>query len=296
MMTFSLQMDAIQFGPYFQAAEILSSVEQTNIAPEEIISGDGYLRHFAFSDSEPDCLTRLELHGGPVFLLLPDSSLEEAKGAAYKQLLRLVPELSEHDNIFLFPYGRSSLQLALFQAGKMFAKGTAERVQLLGYYQDPRLINLQQGGYVGTADSGVASECLMAVTLCPAQHGFEIGWSSYEMHTPDKDLQTPIAALFQRYRQQCGQPVSQIYLPVIIEEPLRDAWAEGITGLETCVSERTQVVFADMYTGDLGHISGLYGLCHMLWRYRQGEYLGNSFQLDISSHNWRSAMMLRWSV
>lgn len=289
-------MDAIQLGKYSLAAEILASAEHANMAPELSVSGGDCLRHFSFDTPSPRCIEALEWHGDAIFVMLPDSRPDEAKGDAYKELMAMVPALAELDNVYLFPYGRSSLQLALLQAGKLFDKGTAEKVQLVGYFQDPRLQTFQQGADIQTSNSSVASECFIAATIGRAQQGFEIAWGSYEVHTSDKDLLTPISALFQRYRKQFGQPVNQLYLPVAIEEPLRDAWTESVAELETCVSDRTQVVFADIYTGDLGHVSGLYGLCHMLWRYRQGEYVGNSFQLDISSQTYRSAMMLRWSA
>jgi hypothetical protein len=209
--------------------------------------------------------------------------------------MRLVPTLAERENVYLFPYGRSALQLAMLQAGKLFVQGTADKVQLVGYFQDPRLQLFRQGAEIKPVSNSVASECFIAVTIGRAQQGFEVAWGSYEVHTSDKDLLTPIAALFQRYRKQCGESLAQVYLPVSIEEPLKDAWMESVAALETCISEKTKVVFADIYAGGLGHVSGLYALCHMLWRYRQGEYIGNSFQLDISTQTYRSAMMLRWS-
>ncbi|GDY25299.1 hypothetical protein AHAT_11890 [Agarivorans sp. Toyoura001] len=288
-MNLQLNIDALLLGKHHQLDDILGLSEQV-LEPQLRVSDEHCLRHFSFSKDVVKRIENLDFSADAVFLLLPEAPLEEAKGEAYQALLALAPALEQATKVYLFPYGRSAMQLALRQALKLFEQQTISTIQLVAYHQDERL----QANAAESESPSVASQCFIAASLQPAKKGFTIPWASYEVQTPDKSVEATVSALIQRYRQQCGESLTQCYLPSALNTELMDAWLNAYQQFQDCVGSRSQVIFADARVGDLGVCSGLYNLCHLFMHYQRKKHAGVSFQLDISDKTYRSAMMLAW--
>ena len=283
-MNLQLEIDAFQLGEVDDLAALFSLDEQVLDAPITIKQGQA-LRHFSFSQQEFAKLGQLKLDADAIFVLLPESRLEPAKAQAYQELVEILPSLQQCKKVYLFPYGRCAMQLALRHALKLIQQRQVSDIQVLAYHQDPRL---KPNSNIA-ATSSIASQCFMAVRLYAARTGLSVPWASYEVQTPDKSAVATIAALLQRYQVQCGEALTQCYLPISLEEELKAAWLTAFQCFSGCLNNRSQVVFADARVGDLAACSGLFKLCHMVTHYQRKEHTGVSFQLDISDKTYRSA-------
>ncbi|WP_439033341.1 hypothetical protein [Agarivorans sp. QJM3NY_33] len=287
-MILTLDIEAMQLGQYDDPVNIFELSEKQALQPELRLHQQGCLRHFSFDHTVTERLLELRWDADAVFVLLPEAPIVQAKGKDYQRLLDLIPSIKGLAKVYLFPYGRSALQLAMRQAVKLFSQQQVSDIQLIAYHEDPRLITLVR------EPSTPASQCFIAGRLRPADKGFVIPWTGYEVQTSDKSTQATIAALIQRYQRQCGKSLSQCYFPTALPQALRDGWLHSVEYFQDSLTSRSQFIFADALIGDLGVCSGIYNLCHCLMLYQQQKYAGTSFQLALSDDAYRSAMTLRW--
>ncbi|WP_406610078.1 hypothetical protein [Agarivorans sp. JK6] len=288
-MNLQLDIEALQLGEYSDSNAIFG-LSDDEIAATVSIKGEQALRHYSFHEADRAKLAKLKVDADAVFVLLPEAPLEQAKSQVYQDTLALVPQLAHIKKVYLFPYGRCAMQLALRQALKLFNQQLAGSIQVLAYHQDERLAATQ----ALEQTASIASECFIAARLQPAKRGFAVPWASYEVQTSDKSIAATVAALIQRYRGQCGQELTQCYMPSALSSELMDGWLAAFQCFENSVGSRSQVIFADARVGDLAACTGLFNLCHLFTHYQQQKHAGLSFQLDISDQTYRSAMMLAW--
>jgi hypothetical protein len=287
-MIFALEPEVIQLGSINTVSQLLSSELRPELVPE-----DSVLRQFRFPAPLAE-LVSVTWDAEFIFILLPEVPLAEMKQADFHNIIRSFPELRGRSNVYLFPYGSSAAQLALRQANRLLSKG-AESIQLVALHQDPRFsISSDDRKADSAAESSIASECFIVAKLIPAKRGLRLAWSSYEMQTQDKSAETPITALLHRYRVQQGKPLSQCYFPSACPEEVQAAWLNSVGQLQTCIDQRSEMVFADARIGDLGPCSGLFNLCHLQASYKQHKKEGTSLILDISAGKYRSVAMFQW--
>ncbi|WP_394144971.1 hypothetical protein [Vibrio atypicus] len=291
-MFFKLNIDVLQLGLHSDMDQLLFPVESWNIRPEVRLLNDTHLSCYEFDERRNNCLSNVNWNENAVFVLLPELDTDDISlSREFLRVLELVPELQSHQNVYLFPYGRSSLQLALRQAESGFSKNQFDSVQIFSYDRSSRL---DIGSPTVGTSAGVASECAIVATVSSAKRGLKFSWSSYERHTSDKTEAFTVAELLSRYNKQKGLLLSQCYFPLCIEETAKEAWLTSLCNLGFCISNETEILFLDMYTGDLGACSGLFSLCHMQKQYQEGRYKGRTLQLDISHGQYRSVMMLEY--
>lgn len=286
-MIFTLKPEVIQLGSVNTVSQLLSSELRPKILPEESV-----LRQFRFESPLSEQVS-VKWDASFIFILLPEVPPEEIEQADFRNVIQHFPELYECPNVYLFPYGSCATQLALRQANRFFAKG-AESIQLVALHQDPRLSRMSDEEETPVDKTSIASECFMVAKLMPARRGLRLVWSSYEVQTQDKPVERPISALLHRYRVQQGEPLRQCYFPSVCSEEIQSAWLSSVMHLQTCIDERSEMVFADARVGDLGPCSGLLNLCHLQAGYHQQKEDGASLILDISADKYRSVAMFKW--
>ena len=286
-MPITIEIERIQLGPFHSVNELFDEEKLAQCHPEVALQQEQGLLHRGIPWSDYDS-SNITWDAEVIYLLLTDAELTQAKGADYQFLLNFWPELEKKRNVYLFPYGRSAMQLALRQASKQFSQGVGS-LQILAFHADPRI---RDTTLLGTTH--IANECLIVARITPESQGVRMAWSSYEVQTKDKPVNVPIAALFSRYRSQYGVPRNQGYFPSAIGSELREAWTNSVAPLGDCITSDTQFVLADAYTGDIGACSGLYSLYHLYERYQQKHYQGVTLQLDVSNEKYRSLMAYEW--
>lgn len=292
-MFFKLNIDVMQLGSHSDLERLLLPVGNWIVRPElRLIEGNQW-SCFEFDERGNRCLSTVDWNENAVFVLLPELEVDDAPhSAAFLRILELAPRLASHQNVYLFPYGRSSLQLALRQIENAFSRKQFDRVQILAYQRSSVL-----DGMLSTPEpsSDIASECAIVATVSPARQGLKLSWNSYERHTSDKTEAFSISELLSRYNRQKGLSLSQCVFPLCIEEPAKEAWIDSVYSLGFCMTNETRIQFLDMFTGDLGVCSGLFALCHTQKQYQVGEYSGRTLQLDISREQYRSVTLLEYA-
>lgn len=168
-MNLQLDIEALQLGKYSDLHAIFG-LSDDEIAATVSIKGEQALRHYSFTKVEQAQLAKLKVDADAVFVLLPEAPLEKAKSQVYQDTLALVPQLAQSQKVYLFPYGRCAMQLALRQALKYLTKSWRARFKCwltikMSVYALRKLLNKQPALLVNVS-SLLGYNLLSAVLLC----------------------------------------------------------------------------------------------------------------------------------
>ncbi|WP_112478151.1 hypothetical protein [Vibrio variabilis] len=199
----------------------------------------------------------------------------------------LAPQIFEHSNVLLFPFGSASIAMALRHAKQQFEKGVS-RIAFVS-------IHLKEQLEIKNNVEGIISDSLIVATLKKRDHGLQVYWNGYEVHTKDKTLSVPIASLLNRANQSGIDGLAHCYLPIAFDDALKQSILSNIDQLSSIITSKTEFVFLDILLGNLGACAGLYSLCHMSEQYKKGDFSGYTLQLDVAERRYRSVLLIGWS-
>ncbi|GMQ46003.1 hypothetical protein [Vibrio sp. 10N] len=286
-MIFSIEPNIVMLGQYGLAQGTLSSTKDWSLRPHVANHDKRSYREYGFDGGHAEQLRHLQLDVDSIFILLPECDEEPSLCAEVRYLQDLAPQIFEHSNVLLFPFGSASIAMALRHAKQQFEK-EASRIAFVS-------IHLKNQFEIKNNVEGIISDSLIVATLTKRDHGLQVYWNGYEVHTKDKTLSVPIASLLNRVNQSGINALAHCYLPIAFDDELKQSILSNVNQLSSMITSKTEFVFLDILLGNLGACAGLYSLCHLSEQYQKCDYSGYTLQLDVAERRYRSVLLIGWS-
>lgn len=286
-MIFSIEPSIVMLGRYGLAQGTLSSTKDWPLRPHVANDDKRSYREYRFDGGHAEQLGDLQLDVDSIFILLPECDEEPSLCTEVQYLQDLAPQIFEHSNVLLFPFGSASIAMALRHTKQQFENG-ASRIAFVS-------IHLKDQLEIINNVEGIISDSFIFAILTKRDHGLQVYWNDYEVHTKDKTLSAPIASLLNRANQSGIDGLAHCYLPIAFEDELKQSILSNIHQLSSIISSKTEFVFLDTLLGNLGTCTGLYSLCHLSEQYQKGDYSGYTLQFDVAERRYRSVLLIGWS-
>ncbi|MGF1875516.1 hypothetical protein L4D77_09330 [Photobacterium frigidiphilum] len=238
----------------------------------------------------------------PMVVLLPAFSADHVHSSShvFSHYCDVLPALSEHDNLYLYPYGRAAFLLALKRIEALLYKGTFSSVLVIAIDTNSRFcckqaeVDFPKKAFNDV--SVVACDSAAIVRVTQASSGLVTHWQSYAAQAEANATGSAVSNLFHQYIQQCGLPIQAMQLPTNNSIPMTNEWVQGMQILAEKFSINLQCFFNGIRIGDVGCTSGLLNVLHTQKMYQQKlvSITEGVFHLDIADGLYRSAAMFGW--
>lgn len=265
----------------------------------------------------------------PVFLLLPEfveqihvptdeqAQLNNANTALaefVKMLTLALPELFQHPQSQLFPYGRAAFPIALASANTFFsqqtddnATGTISLISVDSLLFDIPTLHEQNRLITAQSSQGIIpSEGAIFAQLSPVdntEEGITVNFAQ-SMLAPSKQRVSTTQQLFIKSAAALPKStaqtaalavIEQLYLPGNGDDTLQKSWLDAYISLAGHVDVNTKITQSAFFTGELGSNTGLYNFLHIVTGYKNNFIKGNTLQLEVSDNLHQGIAMYSWN-
>lgn len=269
----------------------------------------------AFEDIGARCLALIQeafeqldvsIGNNPVLLITPQYGFQDEDTLTLwsQRLAQTQTELFGHPLSKIFPYGRSSLVMALSYARELLQSNPDQVVwfvsvdslgdrAILGDMMAQGVLSNEQG------DGVVGSEGAMILGLTSSDKGLAVCWSGSDAYLKTSDSDSlhhdqAVELLFRNVVEKVGQPLDQIYLPDNGQDRLTNAWLHQYQVLAPVLTKETELHFTSVFTGELGSVGALYRFLKIYESYQLGRIEGTTLQCEISDKLYRAAALYQW--
>jgi len=241
----------------------------------------------------------------PVFWLLPELAIEDNQPLInWAGLLKqYFPMLFDHPKTQFFPYGSSSIVMALKTAESLLMNKNVQQVCFIAvdslYHElDQLLFNdicLTQSNSEGL----IPSEGAVMTCISLSNEGINLLVADSERATSHQ-VSKSIGSLFHTVTRQLKQQhhnslISSFYTPSNGLTKNTTPWLDAYQGLAGHVNQETKFKQLSLLTGDLGCVSGLYQFLHIYHAYQHQYITGNTLQLEMSERLYQAVNLYSWT-
>ncbi|MGR5076319.1 hypothetical protein [Photobacterium swingsii] len=283
-----------------------------NIAPEWIES-DSYTgrAHLTLTDLALNYITRLSYlfkecvgclpdgwQSQPILFLTPAFSSKEQTKVLFSAYCKVLPQLSNHNKLYFYPYGRAACLLALKQIEQLLSDDISQ-VLIIAVDCHHSLCAPTQGeasGHHSEESHLTACDSIALVQAQSSDIGLILNWHGKSAQASVNEAGQGVANLFYLYCKQSNAAIDAMHLPLNNTLKIANEWLGQLSGIASVLNSDFKCLFNGIRVGDLGATMGIFNLLHTQSLYQSGELDTDQaiLQLDLSDGLYQSAVLFGW--
>ncbi|MGF1693210.1 hypothetical protein [Photobacterium kagoshimensis] len=283
-----------------------------NIVPKWVES-DSYTgrAHLTISDLSLNYITRLtylfkacagcfpeDWQSLPIIFLTPAFSSKEHTKVLFNSYCKALPLLSEHKQLFFYPYGRAASLLAIKQIEQLLSGNNTSRVLIVGVDSHHKLCPTSQEACDSHYEESHITACdsMAVIQVEFSEQGLVTHWHGKSAQAKVNEKGQGVANLFYMLNKQSDLSIDAIHLPLNNTTKMANEWLEQLPGIASLLSSELKCLFNGIRVGDLGTTMGIFNLLHTQSLYQNGELETDQaiLQLDLSDGLYQSAVLFGW--